>query len=80
MIQDLRHLKMERGITEAKMPPRYNPDFVFPDKFESLSSSAEFHRFRDDGRGCSRNSKDASLRIESTQVGLHVSGIGRGVC
>ena len=31
-MRDLRHLTMERGITETKRPPRYNENFVFPDK------------------------------------------------
>lgn len=43
-MRDLRHIKMERGITGSKRPPRYNPEFVFPDKlspyYQVLNSTA----------------------------------------
>ena len=41
---DLRHIKMERGLTETKRPPRYNENFIFPDKlspyYQVLESTA----------------------------------------
>ena len=41
-MRDLRSIKMERGITAAKLPPRYNADFVFPDKSSPYYQALNF--------------------------------------
>ena len=41
-MRDLRSIKMERGITAAKLPPRYNPNFVFPDKSSPYYQALNF--------------------------------------
>jgi hypothetical protein len=41
-MRDLRSIKMERGITDSKLPPRYNPDFVFPDKLSPYHQVLNF--------------------------------------
>ena len=61
MMQDLRHIKMERGITESKRPPRYNPAFVFPDKLSPYYQVLNYTGPELMVGGSGRHGKDASL-------------------